>query len=94
MPIDQVSQRTKNVVDAFKNPINDLYLSVYNTVYEELTTESYLSFNEGWTEAVAYIKSHPDCTSEELFQARLQMVKARYPHASMIGLKAPKDATC
>lgn len=62
--------------------------------YEELTTESYLSFNAGWTEAVAYIKSHPDCTSEELFQARKQIAKERYPYAYMIDLKTPKDTTC
>ena len=77
-----------------KNPINDLYLSVYNTVYGELTTESYLSFNEGWAEAVAYIKSHPDCTMQELFEARDQITKERYPYAHMMDLKAPKDATC
>lgn len=94
MPIGQVSQRTENVVNSFKKPINDLYASVYNTVYTELTKESLISFNDRWTEAVAYMKSHPDCTMQELFEAKDQIAKERYPHAHMIDLKAPKDATC
>lgn len=94
MSNDQISQRTENVVNAFRNPINNLYASVYDTVYIELTKESLISFNAGWTEAVAYIKSHPDCTSEELFQAREQIAKERYPYAHMIDLKTPKDVTC
>lgn len=94
MPIDQVSQRTENVVNAFRNPINNLYASVHDTVYIELTKESLISFNDGWTEAVAYMKSNPDCTMQELFQAREQITKERYPHARMIDLKVPKDATC
>lgn len=87
----QRSQRSKNVVDTLKNPINDLYMEVYNTVYGELTKESIDSFNDGWVEAVAYMKSHPDCTSEELFQAREQITKERYPHVHMIDLKTPKE---
>ncbi len=94
MSIDQVSKRTENVVNAFKKPINNLYLSVYNEVYSELIKESIISFNDGWTEAVAYIKSHPNCTLEELFQTREQIVKERYPHIHMIDLKVPKDTTC
>lgn len=94
MPIDQVSQRTENVVNSFKKPINDLYLSVYNKVYNELTKESIISFNDGWTEAVAYMKSHPDCTMQELFEAKDQIEKERYPHVHMIDLKAPKDTEC
>lgn len=89
--MDPISKRTENVVNAFKNPINDLYLSVYNTVYGELSKGSIVSFNDGWTEAVAYMKSHPDCTSEELFQAREQITKERYPHVRMIDLKTPKE---
>lgn len=91
MLINRVSQCTENVVDAFRNPINNLYASVYDTVYIELTKESLISFNAGWTEAVAYIKSHPDCTSEELFQAREQIAKERYPYAHMIDLKTQKN---
>lgn len=91
MSIDQVSQRAENVVNAFRNPINDLYTSVYDMVYIELTKESLISFNAGWTEAVAYIKSHPGCTSEELFQAREQIAKERYPYAHMIDLKTQKN---
>ncbi len=94
MPFDQLSQRTENVVNSFKRPINNLYTSVYDIVYAELTKESVVSFNAGWTEAVAYMKSHPDCTSEELFQTREQIVKERYPHARMIALKTPKDVIC
>lgn len=94
MPIDQVSQRTENVVNSFKKPINNLYLSVYNKVYNELTKESIISFNDGWTEAVAYMKSHSDCTMQELFEAKDQIEKERYPHVHMIDLKAPKDAEC
>ena len=90
MPIDRVSQRTENVVNAFRNPINNLYVSVYDTVYSELTKESLLSFNAGWTEAVAYIKSHPDCTMQELLEAKEQIVKERYLYARMIDLKTPK----
>lgn len=91
MPIDQLSQRTKNVVDAFKNPINDLYVSVYDTVYTELIRISVISFNAGWTEAVAYMKAHPDCTLQELSQAKDQIAKERYPYARMIDLKTEKD---
>lgn len=91
MPIDQLSQHTNNVVYAFKNPINDLYASVYNTVYAELTKASAISFNDGWTEAVAYIKSHPDCTIQELLQAKDQIAKERYPYAHMIDLKTSKN---
>ena len=90
MPIDQVSQRTENVVNAFKKPINNLYMSVYNTVYDELTKGSIISFNDGWTEAVAYMKSHPDCTMQELFESKDQIAKERYPYAHMIDLKVPK----
>lgn len=91
MPIDQVSQRTMNVVDAFKKPINNLYVSVYNTVYTELTKESVISFNAGWTEAVAYMKAHPDCTLQELSQAKDQIANERYPHFRIIGLKTTKE---
>lgn len=91
MLTNQLSQRTMNVVDAFKKPINNLYVSVYDTVYTELIRTSVISFNDGWTEAVAYIKSHPDCTLQELSQARDQMTKERYPHARMIDLKTEKD---
>ena len=94
MPIDQVSQRTENVVNAFRNPINNLYASVHDTVYIELTKESLISFNDGWIEAVAYMKSHPDCTMQELFEAKDQIAKERYPYAHMIDLKTPKDVTC
>lgn len=94
MPIDQISQRTENVVNAFKKPINNLYASVHDTVYIELIKESLISFNEGWTEAVAYMKSNPDCTMQELFEAKEQIAKERYPYAHMIDLKAPKDTTC
>lgn len=91
MLANQLSQRTMNVVDAFKKPINNLYVSVYNTVYVELTKASVISFNAGWTEAVAYIKSHPDCTTQELLQVKDQMAKERYPHAHMIDLKTTKE---
>lgn len=87
----QLSQRTMNVVNAFKEPINNLYISVYDTVYAELTRASVISFNAGWTEAVAYMKAHPDCTLQELFQARDQTAKECYPHARMIDLKTEKD---
>lgn len=91
MLVDQTSQRTMNVVNTFKNPINNLYVSVYDTVYAELIKASVISFNDGWTEAVAYIKSHPDCTMQELLQAKDQIAKKYYPHANMIGLKTEKD---
>lgn len=91
MLTNQLSQRTMNVVDAFKKPINNLYISVYDTVYTELIRTSVISFNDGWTEAVAYIKSHPNCTMQELLQAKDQITKERYPHAHMIDLKTEKD---
>ena len=91
MLANQLSQHTMNVVDAFKNPINNLYVSVYDTVYVELTKASVISFNAGWTEAVAYIKAHPDCTAQELLQAKDQIAKERYPHAHMIDLKTTKE---
>lgn len=91
MLTNSISQRTMNVVDAFKNPINNLYVSVYDTVYAELIRTSVISFNDGWAEAVAYIKSHPDCTMQELLQAKDQIAKERYPHAHMIDLKTIKD---
>lgn len=91
MLVNQLSQQTNNVVNAFKNPINNLYVSVYDTVYAELIKASVISFNDGWTEAVAYIKSHPDCTMQELLQAKDQITKERYPHAHMIDLKTEKD---
>lgn len=91
MLTNQLSQRTMNVVDAFKKPINNLYVSVYDTVYGELTKASVISFNAGWTEAVAYMKGHPDCTLQELSQAKDQIAKERYPHARMIDLKTEKD---
>lgn len=94
MSSNEISKRTENVVDGFRKPINDLYLSVYNKVYNELTKESIVSFNDGWTEAVAYMKSHPDCSMEELFEAKKQITKERYPHFHMINLKTTKDATC
>lgn len=87
----QLSQRTMNVVNAFKEPINNLYISVYDTVYTELIRTSVISFNAGWTEAVAYMKAHPDCTLQELSQAKDQIAKERYPHARMIDLKTTKD---
>lgn len=94
MSTDPRSQRTENVVDAFKKPINNLYLSVYNKVYHELTKESINSFKDGWTEAVAYMKSHPDCTSEELFQAKEQVLKERYRYARITDLEASKEIKC
>lgn len=80
----QRSQHAKNVVDTLKNPINDLYMEVYNTIYDELTKESIDSFNDGWTEAVAYMKSHPDCTIEELYKAKIEEMQKRYSHAYVL----------
>lgn len=74
----QRSQRAKNVVEIFKTPINSLYSQVYSTVYNELVNTVRDSFNDGWTEAVAYMKSHPDCSMEELFQAKSKALNERY----------------
>ncbi len=76
--LSQRSQRAKNVVDTFKTPINSLYNQVYNMVYEELANTARDSFNDGWIEAVAYMKSHPDCSMEELFQAKSEEMHKRY----------------
>ncbi len=78
------SQNAKDVVNVLKIPINNLYNSVYGTIYDKLTKESIDSFSDGWTEAVAYMKSHPDCTIQELFQARSQILKERYPYHSSL----------
>lgn len=74
----QRSQRAKNVVEIFKTPINSLYNQVYGIVYDELKNTARDSFNDGWTEAVAYMKSHPDCSMEELFQAKSKALNERY----------------
>ena len=76
--LSQRSQRAKNVVEIFKTPINSLYSQVYRVVYEELANTARDSFNDGWTEAVAYMKSHPDCSMEELFQAKSKALNERY----------------
>lgn len=80
----QRSQHAKNVVDTLKNPINDLYMEVYNTIYDELTKESIDSFNDGWVEAVAYMKSHPDCTIEELYIVKTEEMQKRYSHVYVL----------
>lgn len=76
----QRSQRAKNVVDTFKTPINSLYSQVYGIVYDELRNTARDSFSDGWTEAVAYMKSHPECSMEELFQAKSKELNKRYLH--------------
>ena len=76
--LSQRSQRAKNVVEIFKNPINSLYNQIYGVVYDELWKTARDSFNDGWTEAVAYMKSHPDCFMEELFQAKSEEMHKRY----------------
>ena len=76
--MSQRSPRAKNVVDMFKTPINSLYSQVYGLVYDELVNTARDSFNDGWTEAVAYMKSHPDCSMEELFQAKSKALNERY----------------
>lgn len=76
--LSQRSQRAKNVVDIFKIPINSLYNQVYGIVYDELKNTARDSFNDGWTEAVAYMKSHPDCSMEELFRAKSKALNERY----------------
>lgn len=80
----QRSQHAKNVVDTLKNPINDLYMEVYNTIYDELTKESIDSFNDGWVEAVAYMKSHTDCTIEELHKAKIEEMQKRYSYTYVL----------
>ena len=76
--LSQHSQRAKKVVGIFKAPINNLYSQVYDVIYDELGNTARDSFSDGWTEAVAYMKSHPDCSMEEIFQAKSKALNERY----------------
>jgi hypothetical protein len=77
--MNRQSQASKRVVDIFKSDINELYTSVYNTVHYELTKESAQGFSDGWTEAMVWMRSHPDCTISEDLEAKYEQLRNRYP---------------
>ena len=74
------SEATKGIVEIFRSSINELYLSVYNAVYQALMKESAKAFSEGWTEAMAYMYAHREATISECSQAKDSELKNRYSH--------------
>ena len=78
--MDRQSQASNRIVDIYRSEINKLYMSVYNAVYDELTKESARAFSDGWTEAMAWMCAHPDCTISEGLEARSAELRNRYPY--------------
>lgn len=74
------SQASKRVADVYRSGLNKLDMSVRNAVYDELTKESARAFGDGWTEAMAWMRSHPDCTISECLEAKASELKDRYPY--------------
>mgnify|MGYP004654186865 FL=1 len=51
--MDRYFQASKRVADIYRTELNELDMSIYNAIYDELVKESAHSFSDGWTEAIA-----------------------------------------
>ncbi len=82
--MDRYSQAGERVVGAYRSELNKLVkkldMTVHNAIYYELVEESAQSFSDGWTEAMAWMRSHPDCTISESLEAKASELKNRYPY--------------
>ena len=86
--MDQYSQASERVASVYKSELNKLTnklnMSVYNAIYYELVKESARSFSDGWTEATAWMLSHPGCTIDEILEAKSKELKNRYPYLEIL----------
>lgn len=74
------SQASKRVINIYKSELNELDVAMNNAIYDELAKESAQGFREGWTEAMVWIRSHPNYTNIEGLEARDSEIKMRYPY--------------
>lgn len=85
--MDRYSQASERVINTYRQELNKLVnklnMSVYNAIYYELVKESAQSFSDGWVEAMAWVRSHPDCTIGESLEAKSKELKSRYPYLEM-----------
>lgn len=81
--MDRYSQASKRVVGVYRSELNKLDMSVRNAIYDELVKESARGFSEGWTEAMAWMRSHPDWTTSESLEARASELRKRYPYLKL-----------
>lgn len=86
--MSRYSQASERVASIYRSELNKLTnkldMSVHNAIYYELVKESAQSFSDGWTEATAYILSHPGCTIDEILEAKSEELKNRYPYLEMV----------
>lgn len=74
------SQASKRVINIYRSELSELDITMHNAIYDELAKESARGFREGWTAAMAWIRSHPDYTNIEGLEARNSEIKMRYPY--------------
>lgn len=73
------SQASKRIIGIYRTELNELDMSMYDAIYDELVKESAHSFSDGWAEAVAWMMSHPNFTIDESVEAKSAEIKTRYP---------------
>ncbi len=78
--MNRYSQASKRVADVYRSEFNEADMSVRNAVYDELVKESARGFSDGWTEAMAWMRSHPDFTISEGLEAKTSELRNRYPY--------------
>ena len=82
--MNQYSQASERIIGAYRSELNkfvkELDITISYAIYYELITESAQSFSDGWTEAMAWMRSHPDCTISEGLEAKASELRNRYPY--------------
>lgn len=76
--MDRYSQASKRVVGVYRTELNELDMTIYNAIHYELVKESAHSFSDGWMKAIAWMKSHPNCTINESLEAKSAELRNRY----------------
>ena len=77
--MNRYSQASKRVIGIYRTELNELDMSMHNAIYDELVKESAHGFSDGWTEAVAWMRSHQNCSINESLEAKSEELKNRYP---------------